>query len=661
MHPQTKAFRKAQSVKRNLITLCALCFALFSTPAIALACTTGSCGTGRFCAIDTRIPGGSACYLSCTSSDAAACSPAERCISVTGHEVCAPNDSPLVTGVTPPFSCTCMIGSAPVGTAGTFVSNDCASSDDVIAAYSVAPLANITNTTVPSGPLLSGETQVTKCRAICVIVGDRANTESLGSSARCLRSTVAAASASAATAPAAPEQAFEAIVPVLGTEVPGLTFTPATKNGDSVSVPYIAQYVNAGYRYLVSVILIVSIVMVVYGGFRYLVAASIGDVKNGKKIIVDALMGMLITLGAFMILNTVNPATTDLTTLDLAFVSKIPMDSLLEDVGNAADDSSYADGGAVDVPPGAPGTWRSRMLDRSLCIGNGQSLPTQTEKVGALRRIVDTWKHIGIDEGGAIYVRGGRADCRDVSLAEPRQVAFFVTTLTTASDAQLSGAGINESCLAPIRQLRTIANRNARIEQGKTVASTKGSECRGMWQAAYNRFTTGLARDRGLFCGDCASTVAQIYSCFDRHAGGTVLTKRPATNVCEPRGSEGDYVFFLRRPATQGAAIGQEALDRVIGNLHFGDVIAFCKTGTGNTGHVFMYTGGVGLPYEILEMGAGGGGPAIGSGSALAMRNAGTPLSISGMKASASARVFLGNIVKRSDIASLSSWRIISP
>lgn len=538
-------------------------------PVAAFACAIGSCPVEQYCAIDSRIPGGSACYRTCTSSDSSACSPAERCISVTGHEVCAPNASPLVTG--------------------------------------------------------------------------------------------ASSSTAASTESAAPEQPFEAIVPQLGVTVPGLTFTPAVKNGDSVSVPYIAQYINGGYRYLVSVILIVSIIMVVYGGFRYLVGSSMGDVKKGKQIIVDALMGMLITLGAFMILNTVNPATINLTTLDLSYVSKIPMDAYLEDVGSAADDASYADSGSVDVPPGEPGTWRTRMLDPGLCIRNGLSLSTQAEKVSALRRIVDTWKQIGIDEGGAIYVRGGRADCRDVSLSDPRQVAFFVTTLTTANDATLSLAGVNESCLAPIRQLRTVTNRASRIEQGKTVAETKGGECRGMWQAAYNRFTTGLARERGMFCGDCASTIAQIYSCFDRHAGATVLSKRPATNVCEPRGSESNYVFFLKRPPSQGASIGQDALNRVIGNLRFGDIIAFCKTGTGNTGHVFMYTGGVGLPYEILEMGAGGGGPAIGTGSALAMRNAGTPLNISGMKASAKASVFLGNVVNRSDIASLSSWRVISP
>jgi hypothetical protein len=71
----------------------------------------------------------------------------------------------------------------------------------------------------------------------------------------------------------------------------------------------LADYINVAYRYLVTVVLVVAIVMVVYGGFRYLVGASIGDIQAGKKIIVDAIVGMLIVLGAYTILSTVNPNT----------------------------------------------------------------------------------------------------------------------------------------------------------------------------------------------------------------------------------------------------------------------------------------------------------------------------------------------------------------
>jgi hypothetical protein len=83
-----------------------------------------------------------------------------------------------------------------------------------------------------------------------------------------------------------------------------------TPIGSVSEVNGLADYINVVYRYLVSIVLVVAIVMTVYGGFRYLFGASIGSVSAGKDIIRDALIGMLLVLGAYTILATINPATT---------------------------------------------------------------------------------------------------------------------------------------------------------------------------------------------------------------------------------------------------------------------------------------------------------------------------------------------------------------
>jgi hypothetical protein len=114
---------------------------------------------------------------------------------------------------------------------------------------------------------------------------------------------------------------FVSITPELGSPIPGVTLSPATKNGTVVNAPFLAEYVNGVYRYLIGISLIAAIVMTVYGGFRYLVGSSLGDVKSGKKIITDAIAGMLIVLGAYMILNTINPATLNLSILQLSYVN----------------------------------------------------------------------------------------------------------------------------------------------------------------------------------------------------------------------------------------------------------------------------------------------------------------------------------------------------
>src|SRR5688572_10663375 len=81
--------------------------------------------------------------------------------------------------------------------------------------------------------------------------------------------------------------------------------------GGIQEVSGLPEYINTVYRYLVSIILVVAIVMVVYGGFLYLTgAAGIGSIQRGKQIIKDALIGMVVVLAAYAILQTINPRTT---------------------------------------------------------------------------------------------------------------------------------------------------------------------------------------------------------------------------------------------------------------------------------------------------------------------------------------------------------------
>lgn len=108
---------------------------------------------------------------------------------------------------------------------------------------------------------------------------------------------------------------FVPVVPELGVPIPGFEFTPATEENGIVSVPYLSQYINAIYRYMTAIVLTVAIVMVMIGGFKYLLSATPLGVSDGKKMITDSLIGMTLVLGAYVILNTVNPSLTSLNTL----------------------------------------------------------------------------------------------------------------------------------------------------------------------------------------------------------------------------------------------------------------------------------------------------------------------------------------------------------
>lgn len=97
--------------------------------------------------------------------------------------------------------------------------------------------------------------------------------------------------------------------------------TPTHSTSVRLSVPIggtstinggLAEYLVVIYRYLLGIVTIVAIIMVIYGGFRYLMGATTGDVKTGKTVIQDALGGMAVLFLAYFILYNVNPKTVNL-------------------------------------------------------------------------------------------------------------------------------------------------------------------------------------------------------------------------------------------------------------------------------------------------------------------------------------------------------------
>lgn len=100
--------------------------------------------------------------------------------------------------------------------------------------------------------------------------------------------------------------------------------------GGTTEVNGLTEYINVVYRYMTAIVLVVAIVMVTYGGFRYLLAASPIGVKDGKDIIKNAIVGMVLVLSAYVILNTINPATTILQfTQPPADITCIPFESTI--------------------------------------------------------------------------------------------------------------------------------------------------------------------------------------------------------------------------------------------------------------------------------------------------------------------------------------------
>ncbi len=140
-----------------------------------------------------------------------------------------------------------------------------------------------------------------------------------------------AANASKAATPNPGAQLPEpAITPTLNIPIPGLKFVDANLgDGTSVSSTYLADYLSAAYQFLIGISLTIAIVMVMIGGLQYVLASGSGKVEKGKTRIKNATVGLILLLSVYLILYTVNPRLTLLTTLKLDNIAAV------EGIGNS--------------------------------------------------------------------------------------------------------------------------------------------------------------------------------------------------------------------------------------------------------------------------------------------------------------------------------------
>ena len=78
---------------------------------------------------------------------------------------------------------------------------------------------------------------------------------------------------------------------------------------DTVVIPFLAQYLIAFQKLLISFSLIAAALMIIYGGFLYIVSGTGAKVTEGKKYIIDAIIGLVIIICSYVILLNINPNT----------------------------------------------------------------------------------------------------------------------------------------------------------------------------------------------------------------------------------------------------------------------------------------------------------------------------------------------------------------
>jgi hypothetical protein len=136
--------------------------------------------------------------------------------------------------------------------------------------------------------------------------------------------------------------------PKLEIPIPNVSFSEVVANNDSITIPWIAQYISGIYTFLLSIVGVVAAAMMIIGGFQYLI--SVGDtakISAAKERVTDALIGLVLAFGSYIMLYTINPDLVAFKGLQLTTVQTLKFD------GGADDKTTVTTGTSDNSVPSA--------------------------------------------------------------------------------------------------------------------------------------------------------------------------------------------------------------------------------------------------------------------------------------------------------------------
>lgn len=154
----------------------------------------------------------------------------------------------------------------------------------------------------------------------------------------------------------------------------------------------LGSYLNAMIKIIIGLAAVLSVVMIVIGGMEYITSELPGNKEAGKERVRGALLGLLIALGAYALLNTINP---DLLTSDVDIPSATVTVDLEADVPQAYDPvtKKYKNGVAFRTPlTGTPATLPPFVtLNAAQCTTVGQTNCTSTIGLNTSQVLAIQW------------------------------------------------------------------------------------------------------------------------------------------------------------------------------------------------------------------------------------------------------------------------------
>ncbi len=427
--------------------------------------------------------------------------------------------------------------------------------------------------------------------------------------------------------------------PTLGVQIPGLEFaTVLYPKGGFLDVPWLSQYIAAIAQYLFGISFVAAAIMIVYGGFLLIVGSATPAIKRGKEIIRDAILGLLILIGSYLILQVVNPETLTLAPLKIQSVMPEDLKFMLETAGmknveGAKDNETGAgqeriSGSAPIIPPQIGENVKINNIDLSgkegapaqlfeYC-GKVESSAGYDEKIQALVRVVLGFHKVCIDNKKCAYYRGGytsipsgkiESTLLDLPFAELKLSTFPGKKLEWDKECAQNWDIVKKYWYEnPIKDADPVLYDS--WEKKDKAYRKKGEKCYDYVVKLYEQEFKDRYEKNGIFGGDCGTTLITMYKC----AGGEIARIGWSGNPTSPDAyTSGKIQKDAKKSRPQGKDVvvwaaknEKDLMDQLnaAGGPKFGDIWSL---GQENWAHNFMYTGGRDdVPFEFIEMGSSG-------------------------------------------------------
>ncbi len=446
----------------------------------------------------------------------------------------------------------------------------------------------------------------------------------------------------------------QAPAPTLNVPIPGINLSPAVQDQGQVYIPFLAEYIVGFQKYLIGIALVAAAIVLVYGGITYILSGTGAKIKDSKEIIKDALIGLAIVLGAYVILANINPNLTTLPTLLVPVVRRESFDFSTgynpDEAGSPSDVACGEECPAMKHPEGKGAA--SRM--KAACKGGGTK--------EALKSVLEVWAKEARPYGSA-YIRGGTGFGKDIKVASPYTGYLFCHLAEKGwlSSETKQACGLPEDFSFDSNRSNGHCTNGENVNlKNKEVANAKelvDAQLKLNKGPCYNALKKDYATNfvcpmkcNDLFGADCSGFVGLALGCAGikhnaatvykvqgqaraesnnkdnpvRSAVGVTACKNKKTKQyvscrsegCDPAVSYDDTICDRETLTgyTAFALSKEEFIGNVLPGLPFGSTIEYMCNGA-PIPHMFMYVGKMGLPFETIESGGPAGDPMQGTAS----------------------------------------------